>query len=83
MAALVGALGLSWPACSRSHAPSIYCAPDRRTVKKSSRLAPLDLSDELPGSRIMKVFNRANINRMVVTKGKVRWLAYLDEFFRK
>jgi hypothetical protein len=52
-------------------------------VNKSSRLAPLDLSDELPGSRIMKVFNRANINRMVVTKGKVRWLAYLDEFFRK
>jgi hypothetical protein len=45
----------------------------------SSRLALLALSDELPGSRIMKVFYGANINRMVVTKGKVRWLACLDE----
>jgi polar amino acid transport system substrate-binding protein len=46
----------------------------------STRLALLDLADKLPGSRVLADRYGANINRMVVPKGKAGLVAYLNEF---
>jgi polar amino acid transport system substrate-binding protein len=49
-------------------------------VMASTRLALLDFSDRLPGARVLEDRYGANINRMVVPKGKADWLAYVSEF---
>jgi polar amino acid transport system substrate-binding protein len=49
-------------------------------VMASTRLALLDLSDRLPGARVLEDRYGGNINRMVVPKGKVERLAYVSEF---
>jgi polar amino acid transport system substrate-binding protein len=49
-------------------------------VMASTRLALLELSAQLPGSRVLEDRYGANINRMVVPKGKAGWLAYVSEF---
>ena len=46
----------------------------------STRLALLDLADKLPGARVLADHYDANINRMVIPKGKVEWFAYVGEF---
>ncbi|MEA2907856.1 MAG: polar amino acid transport system substrate-binding protein [Alphaproteobacteria bacterium] len=46
----------------------------------STRNALLQFSDQLPGSRVLEDRYGANINRMVVPKGKAGWLAYVTEF---
>jgi polar amino acid transport system substrate-binding protein len=46
----------------------------------STRLALLDLSERLPGSITLADRYGANINRMVVPKGKAGWAAYVNEF---
>jgi polar amino acid transport system substrate-binding protein len=49
-------------------------------VMASTRLALLDFSDRLSGARVLEDRYGANINRMVVPKGKADWLAYVSEF---
>jgi polar amino acid transport system substrate-binding protein len=49
-------------------------------VMASTRNALLQFSDQLPGSRVLEDRYGANINRMVVPKGKAEWLAYVTEF---
>jgi polar amino acid transport system substrate-binding protein len=49
-------------------------------VMASTRLALLDFSDRLPGARVLEDRYGANINRMVVPKGKADWLASVSEF---
>ncbi|MFL6799866.1 MAG: transporter substrate-binding domain-containing protein [Xanthobacteraceae bacterium] len=49
-------------------------------VMASTRNALLEFSDQLPGSRVLEDHYGANINRMVVPKGKAGWLAYVNEF---
>jgi polar amino acid transport system substrate-binding protein len=49
-------------------------------VMASTRLALLDFADKLPGARVLADRYGANINRMVVPKGKADWLAYIGEF---
>ncbi len=46
----------------------------------SARPMLLDYSDKLHGSRVLEARYGANINRMVVPKGKAGWLAYISEF---
>jgi polar amino acid transport system substrate-binding protein len=46
----------------------------------SARPTLLDYSDKLSGSRVLVDRYGANINRMVVPKGKAGWLAYISEF---
>ena len=49
-------------------------------VMASTRLALLDFADKLSGARVLADRYGANINRMVVPKGKAEWLAYVNEF---
>ena len=49
-------------------------------VMASTRLLLLDLSAKLAGARVLADRYGANINRMVVPKGKAPWLAYVNEF---
>jgi polar amino acid transport system substrate-binding protein len=49
-------------------------------VMASTRNALLEFADQLPGSRVLEGRYGANINRMVVPKGKAAWLAYVTEF---
>jgi polar amino acid transport system substrate-binding protein len=49
-------------------------------VMVSTRNALLQFSDQLPGSHVLDDRYGANINRMVVPKGKAGWLAYVTEF---
>jgi polar amino acid transport system substrate-binding protein len=49
-------------------------------VMASTRNHLLDIANQLPGSRVLDDRYGANINRMVVPKGKVEWLAYVTEF---
>jgi polar amino acid transport system substrate-binding protein len=49
-------------------------------VMASTRNALLQFSKQLPGSRVLEDRYGANINRMVVPKGKAGWLAYVTEF---
>ena len=46
----------------------------------SARPMLLDYSDKLRGSRVLEARYGANINRIVVPKGKAGWLAYISEF---
>jgi polar amino acid transport system substrate-binding protein len=46
----------------------------------SARPTLLTYSAQLPGSRVLEDRYGANINRMVVPKGKATWLAYVSEF---
>jgi polar amino acid transport system substrate-binding protein len=46
----------------------------------SARPTLLTYSAQLPGSRVLADRYGANINRMVVPKGKATWLAYVSEF---
>jgi polar amino acid transport system substrate-binding protein len=48
----------------------------------SARPMLLDYSDKLRGSRVLEARYGANINRIVVAKGKAGWLAYISEFRR-
>jgi polar amino acid transport system substrate-binding protein len=49
-------------------------------VMASTRLVLLDFSTKLAGARVLADRYGANINRMVVPKGKAEWLAYVNEF---
>jgi len=49
-------------------------------VMASTRLVLLDFADQLPGARVLEDRYGANINRMVVPKGKAGWLSYVNEF---
>ena len=46
----------------------------------STRLVLIALSAKLSSARVLADRYGANINRMVVPKGKADWLAYLNEF---
>jgi len=49
-------------------------------VMASTRLVLLDFSTKLTGARVLADRYGANINRMVVPKGKADWRAYVNEF---
>ena len=49
-------------------------------VMASTRLVLLDFSAKLAGARVLADRYGANINRMVVPKGKADWRAYVNEF---
>src|SRR6185437_9559541 len=49
-------------------------------VMASTRLVLLDFSAKLAGARLLADRYGANINRMVVPKGKAEWRAYVNEF---
>jgi polar amino acid transport system substrate-binding protein len=49
-------------------------------VMASTRLVLLPFSTQLPRARLLEGRYGANINRMVVPKGKEGWLAYVNEF---
>jgi polar amino acid transport system substrate-binding protein len=49
-------------------------------VMASTRVVLLEFSAQLPGARVLEDRYGANINRMVVPKGKTEWLAYVSEF---
>jgi polar amino acid transport system substrate-binding protein len=54
---------------------------DRKAdVMASTRLVLLDFSAKLPGTRVLPDRYGANINRMVVPKGKADWRAHVNEF---
>jgi polar amino acid transport system substrate-binding protein len=46
----------------------------------SARPTLLDYSTQLPGSRVLEDRYGANLNRMLVPKGKAGWLDYVSEF---
>jgi polar amino acid transport system substrate-binding protein len=46
----------------------------------STRLNLLEFSEKLPGARVLADRYGANINRMVVPKGKADRLAHVNEF---
>ena len=52
----------------------------RADAMASARPTLLGFSTQLPGSRVLEDRYGANINRMVVPKGKAGWLAYVSEF---
>jgi polar amino acid transport system substrate-binding protein len=52
-------------------------------VMASTRLVLLDFSTKLAGSRVLAGRYGANINRLVVPKGKAEWLAYINEFLEE
>ena len=49
-------------------------------VMASTRNILLGFSDKLAGTRVLADRYGANLNRMVVPKGKADWLAYVNEF---
>ena len=49
-------------------------------VMASTRLVLLEFSAKLAGARVLADRYGANINRMVVPKGKTDWRAYINEF---
>jgi polar amino acid transport system substrate-binding protein len=53
---------------------------EKTDVMASTRNALLEFAEQLPGSRVLEDRYGANINRMVVPKGKAEWLAYVTEF---
>jgi polar amino acid transport system substrate-binding protein len=53
---------------------------DKAGAMASTRLALLDLADRMPGAHVLADRYGANINRMVVPKGKADLHAYVDEF---
>jgi polar amino acid transport system substrate-binding protein len=52
----------------------------RAGAMASARLTLLSFSTQLPGSQVLEDRYGANINRIVVPKGKAGWLAYISEF---
>ena len=54
--------------------------PDMRTHWHRARPRLLEYSTQLPGSRVLEDRYGANLNRMVVPKGKAGRLAYVSEF---
>jgi len=52
----------------------------RADVMASTRNALLEFSNKLPGSRVLEDYYGANLNRVVVPKGRAEWLAYVNEF---
>jgi polar amino acid transport system substrate-binding protein len=52
----------------------------RADAMASARPTLLSFSTQLPGSQVLEDRYGANINRMVVPKGKAGWLAYVSEF---
>jgi polar amino acid transport system substrate-binding protein len=46
----------------------------------STRLVLLEFSEKLAGARVLADRYGANINRMVVPKGKADWRTYVNEF---
>jgi polar amino acid transport system substrate-binding protein len=72
------------------HAEFIYAETPEQTfalvrdgkadVMASTRLLLLDFSTKLSGASVLADRYGANINRMVVPKGKADWLAYVNEF---
>jgi polar amino acid transport system substrate-binding protein len=55
----------------------------RADVMASTRNALLEFSNKLPGSRVLEDYYGANLNRVVVPKGRGEWLAYVNEFVEK
>jgi polar amino acid transport system substrate-binding protein len=49
-------------------------------ARASTRLLLLGFSEKLAGARVLADRYGANINRMVVPKGKAEWHAYVNEF---
>jgi polar amino acid transport system substrate-binding protein len=49
-------------------------------VMASTRLVLIDFSEKLSGAHVLADRYGANINRMVVPKGKTDWFAYVNEF---
>jgi polar amino acid transport system substrate-binding protein len=72
------------------HAELVYAETPDRTFEllrngqaeamASARPTLLAYSDQLAGTRVLEDRYGANINRMVVPKGKAAWLAYVSEF---
>lgn len=72
------------------HAEFVYAETPEQTlalmsngkadVMASTRLVLLAFSAKLSGARVLADRYGANINRMVVPKGKADWLAYVNEF---
>ena len=52
----------------------------RADAMASTRNALLEFSSKLPGSRVLKDYYGANLNRVVVPKRRAEWLAYVNEF---
>src|SRR5262249_7521094 len=52
----------------------------RADAMASARPTLLNFSTQLPGSQVLEDRYGANINRMVVPKGKAGWLDYVSEF---
>jgi polar amino acid transport system substrate-binding protein len=55
----------------------------RADAMASTRNALLEFSDKLPGSRVLEDYYGANLNRVVVPKGRAEWLTYVNEFVEK
>jgi polar amino acid transport system substrate-binding protein len=49
-------------------------------VMASTRLVLLPFSEQLSGARVLDDHYGAQMNRMVIPKGKAGWLAYVNEF---
>jgi polar amino acid transport system substrate-binding protein len=72
------------------HAEFVYAETPEQTfallrdgkaeVMASTRLVLLDFSTKLTGARVLADRYGANINRMVVPKGKADWRAYINDF---
>jgi ABC-type amino acid transport substrate-binding protein len=72
------------------HAKFVYAETPEQTfallrdgkadVMASTRIVLLAASEKLAGARVLADRYGANINRMVVPKGKTDWLAYVNEF---
>jgi polar amino acid transport system substrate-binding protein len=72
------------------HAEFVYAETPEQTfalvrdgkadVMASTRLVLLAFSSKLSGARVLADRYGANINRMVVPKGKTDWLAFVNEF---
>lgn len=52
----------------------------RADVLASTRQFLLKVADKLPGSRVLAGYYGANLNRMVVPKGRAGWLASVNDF---
>jgi polar amino acid transport system substrate-binding protein len=72
------------------HAEFVYAETPEQTlalmrdgkadVMASTRLVLLEFSAKFSGARVLADRYGANINRMVVPKGKADWLVYVNEF---
>ena len=61
--------------------PTFGLLRDRQADAMASvRGTLLDYSAQSPGWRVLDHRYGANINRIAITKGNVRWLAYINEF---